>query len=387
MPLFEDFQRDYIGYKEPHERIYSFLNRSGRPEYDQVRSVLDLWFHDIPKDYQNALKTSFCAGNGQHLGAFFEIYCHALLKKQGFSVRLQQVVDQTYGNPIDFLAQTSDIPLFYLEATVASDSDNSSKSWEQLNQLRKALNALKEPSFRIILKVEQESNQLPVSEICKKIHQWLETLDPNEVPQNAGTPDRNTRLRYLWKYNGWHIDFIAVPRPLEERGQEKETVLYESSSSGKWSGTQNTLYRKLEEKAKKYGVLQLPYIIAVDVLSLDSIGCDIDEVFFGQEIVLIDPGSGTMTQTRSPFRLKRPSRENGFWIGQERKLRNQQVSAVLLIDELMPWSFARKTSLLWHNPWAEKPLHLDVWQGPQMVLSEDGSQWLQHEGKSDWRLP
>lgn len=386
MQLFEEFQRDDMGYREPNERIYSFLNRSGRSEYKHTRRVLNSWFRDIPETYQKALKTSFCAGDRQHLGAFFEIYCHALLKKQGFSVDLQQVVDQTYGNPIDFLAKTLEASLFYLEATVASDSDNSSRSQEQLNHLRKALNALKELPFRLTLEIEQESNHLPVSKICKEIRQWLETLDPDEVSQNEGMPDRDTRPRYSWKHDGWHIDFIALPRPLEEKDQGRETVFYESSS-GKWSGARNALHRKLEEKAKKYGSLQLPYIIAVDVLSSDSLGCDVDEVFFGQEIVLIDPESGTMTQTRSPFRPKRPSRENGFWIGQEERLRNQQVSAVLIINELMPWSFARKTSLLWHNPWAEKPLNLNIWQGPQMVLDEDRSQWLLHEGKSDWRLP
>jgi len=285
------------------------------------------------------------------------------------------------------LAQTSDIPLFYLEATVASDSDNSLKSQGQLSLLWEALNDLKEPFFQIILEIHRESNYLRIPKICKEIHQWLLTLNPDEVSQKEGLPDRDMRPYYSWMHDGWHIDFIAISRPPEERNQGGETVFYSFSSYEKWNETQNSLSRKLDEKAKKYGVLQLPYIIAVDILALNSIGRDLNEVFFGQDIVLIDPESGATMQTRSPFHPKRPSREDGFWIGQGRRLRNKQVSAVLLIDELMPWSFTRKTSLLWHNPWAEKPLNLEVWQGPQMVLDENRSQWLRHEGKSDWRLP
>jgi hypothetical protein len=385
--LFEEFQRNDMEYRKPNERIYSFLNRSGHSEYEQTRRVLESWFGDIPEAYQKALRTSFCAGDRQHLGAFFEIYCHALLKKQGFLVDLQQVVDQTYGNPIDFLVRAEDLPLFYLEATVASDSDKSFTSHEQVNQLWKALNDLKGSSFQIILEIHHEASHLPFRKICNEIHQWLSTLDPNEASRTKDLLGPDSRPRCSWKQDGWHIDFIAIPRPLEERNQEDETVLYTFSSHGKWSETQNSLSRKLDEKAKKYGTLQLPYIIAVDVLALDSMGRDLNEVFFGQDLMLIDPDSGAMTQTRSTFHPGRPSRENGFWIGQGGRLRNQQVSAVLLVDELMPWSFARKTPLLWHNPWAEKPLNFDIWPGPQMLLNEEKSEWLRHEGQSECRLP
>jgi len=156
--LFEDMQRTYIGDKEPRESIYTFLNRSARPEYERVRGVLEMWFRNIPETFRNALRTSFCSGDQQHLGAFFEIYCHTLLKKQGFSVSLQEVVDQTNGNPVDFLVRASNIPLFYLEATVALDSEDTLKSQRHLHQLLEALNTLSEPFFQIILEVRQVSS-------------------------------------------------------------------------------------------------------------------------------------------------------------------------------------------------------------------------------------
>ena len=58
--------------------------------------------------------------------------------------------------------------------------------------------------------------------------------------------------------------------------------------------------------------------------------------------------------------------ENGLWFARSGP-RNRQVSAVLLVDELMPWAIAHKTPVLWHNPWAQKPLVLNLWQGPQML--------------------
>jgi hypothetical protein len=62
----------------------------------------------------------------------------------------------------------------------------------------------------------------------------------------------------------------------------------------------------------------------------------------------------------------RPYSEKGLWFAQGGP-RNRKVSAVLLVDELMPWSVAHKTPILWHNPWAERPLTPNLWQGPQMI--------------------
>ncbi len=388
MQLFDDFQRTYMGYQDPHESIYAFLKRSARPEYEQVRNVLESWFRDIPNDSHYALQRSFRSDDQRHLGAFFEIYCHTLLKKQNFSVDLQQVVDQTSGNPIDFLARTSESPLFYLEATVALDSGNSLKSQRHLHQLKEALNTLNEPFFRIILEVKQESRySLPARQIRNEIHQWLQTLDPDEISQKESTQGHDSMPYCSWLRDEWNIVFIAIPRPREERGQAGETVLYEISA-GRWNEGQNGLRRTLEDKADKYGTFQLPFVIAVDVLALNAIGCDLEEVFFGQDVVLVNLESDEAFSTRSPLLPNRPYDENGFWLAR-RGPRNQQVSAVLLIDELIPWSLAHRTPILWHNPWAEKPLSPDIWQGPQMLQDPANMvsvQWSLKNGKKGGEL-
>jgi hypothetical protein len=390
MQLFEDFQREYMGYREPNEQIYSFLNRSGLPKYEQTRQVLNSWFCDIPEIYQKALKTSFCSGDKQHLGAFFEIYCHALLKKQGVGVDLQQVVDQTHGNPIDFLVKSSAAPLFYLEATVAADSDTATSSQKILGQLCETLNALKEPNFQLRLKVECESTRsLPTARIRTDIHNWLKKLDPNEIARKERTLSDRDKSYCYYEHDGWKIIFIAVSKPIDTKEKRRNTVLSLSPLKARWHENQNSLRNALESKAKKYGNFSLPYVIAIDILALDSLLCDIDDVLLGQEIALYNKQTGgELTLTRSPFLCDRPFSENGFWLARK-GARNKHVSAVLLVNELMPWSIVQHPPIpeLWHNPWAEKPLDLNIWQGPQMVFDEDSSQWLRHEGNSDCQLP
>ena len=41
MKLFDDSVRTYEGLREPQESIYSILNRSARPEYEETRSLLE----------------------------------------------------------------------------------------------------------------------------------------------------------------------------------------------------------------------------------------------------------------------------------------------------------------------------------------------------------
>ena len=122
-------------------------------------------------------------------------------------------------------------------------------------------------------------------------------------------------------------------------------------------------------------------------LAIDSLGCDIGEVLFGKEVALFDTQSEEVTLTRSPLLPNRPRIENGLWFAR-RGPRNQQVSAVLLVDELMPWAIAHKTPILWHNPWAEKPLDHELWQGPQMKpdMSASPPQMRYREGKEAFEI-
>jgi len=285
------------------------------------------------------------------------------------------------GRPVDFLASSTEAPLFCLEATLAADSDSFSTSQRLLWQLQDALNQLDEPLFQVSLEVEREStSSLPTTQIRAAIHRWLQTLDPNEVARKK----YKDHPSYYWERDGWKITFFAIPRPVEKRGEHGNTVLFQFSNP-QWVSPQNTVSNALESKADRYGELQLPYIIAVDMVAAYAFGCDIGRALFGQEVFLIDTRSEEMTVTRSPLLPDRPSEENGLWFAR-RGPRNQQVSAILLVNGLMPWSLVSDTPLLWHNPYATKPLDPDLWQGPQMIADMATLQMRRREGKEAWEI-
>lgn len=148
MNLFDNSIRTYEGIRESRESIYHFLNRSARPEYEETRNLLEKWFQDYPEPYNLELsKRIYSKLDEDHLGAFFELYCYAWLHYQGFVAKPQQIVDVTKGNPIDFLVQSADTPLFYLEATVAMEVNTTAVSHRMLRELWNRLDTLQEPNF------------------------------------------------------------------------------------------------------------------------------------------------------------------------------------------------------------------------------------------------
>ncbi len=367
MKLFDDSVRTYEGLREPRESIYQFLNRSARLEYEETRNLLERWFQDYPEPYKLNLSKEFRSKpDKQHLGAFFELYCYSLLRVQGFDIKPQQVVDKMKGYPVDFLIKSVDTPLLYLEATVAADSDKASISQKILWQLYDALSTINEPNFLIEINVELESTHiLPIKKMRSDLQGWLQKLDFNEIIRKRTALEHDDLSHCSYEHHGWKIVFYAIPQPLDRQGQANKTVVYQLSEAREVEA-ENSLRDALETKAKKYGNFELPYVIAVDVLATDSFGTDIGEILFGKEVILFDRQLEEFSLTRSPLLPDRPSEENGFWRARKRA-RNQQVSAVLLVDELMPWSVARITPVLWHNPWAERPLDPNIWQGPQMI--------------------
>ncbi len=61
MNLFDTGDRSYLGWQEPFESSYAFLNRSARLPLAKAREVLEGWFQDYPTHNQEKLSKNFCS--------------------------------------------------------------------------------------------------------------------------------------------------------------------------------------------------------------------------------------------------------------------------------------------------------------------------------------
>ncbi len=78
--LFNNRARNDLRFKRNDDSYYQFLNLSGQRPMQEVREILDTWYDKFP-EFQNQQWLSRFRSNKEpdHLAAFFEIYCRALL--------------------------------------------------------------------------------------------------------------------------------------------------------------------------------------------------------------------------------------------------------------------------------------------------------------------
>jgi hypothetical protein len=114
--------------------------------------------------------------------------------------------------------------------------------------------------------------------------------------------------------------------------------------------THDDIRTAVEGKATKYGALELPLVVAVNIM--DDF-CEYDDVWnalFGEEqLVAIRQADGQWQDEWGP---RVP---NGAWRGRSGP-RNTLVSAVVVTHQLSPSNLRTHAVELIHNPWATHPL-------------------------------
>jgi len=127
-------------------------------------------------------------------------------------------------------------------------------------------------------------------------------------------------------------------------------------------------------KASKYGHLDVPFIIAVNLKDqLNYFGpddwIDVQNALLGDEICLVSVMTNGSTVSRNC------RNGNGAWWGPDGP-RHTQVSALLLACGLGPWSIASETPVVVHHPRAKMPLSAGLLPLPKAFLD---LQWPRNE--------
>ena len=379
--LFDKMDRDYTGPALYAEPMFNYLNRSARLECERIRNLLEQWFKYFPSEVQDELRARFRSKDDrQHLAAFFELYLHELLSKSGFSVEIHPTVSNRATHP-DFKVLKYGNPLFYLEATLAalSDSDTSAKARE--NQVYDTLNRMKSPNFFIGVKVRgAPTTNPPGAKMRSFLKDKLSNLNPDVVAKQFEQGGLEALPHWDWEHDGWQITFFPIPKKPEARGKPGVRPIGLQMQGVRFLTPHLGIRKSIQDKATKYGELDLPYIVAINVI--DEFGADdidISNALFGEEqVTIIFRGNELIGQ--------RPGRKpNGAWYGPGGP-QNRRVSATLVSINLSPWNIAKVTPFLWHNPWASRTLASDIWPLPQLIPDLKNNRLDKYDGKNSWQL-
>ncbi len=331
MLLFESGERtnDRPGrYGEPE---FSYIDQAARPAMAAFRQMANEWFSRLSDSEKADVRGRFQSEGYQHSSAFWELYLHELLTRTGYSLKPHPQRSEVKSRP-DFLVSDARAPLFYLEATLGgvpsvSDAGGAARK----NQVYNAINSLKSPDFFLELRIRGAPATPPSgARLRRDLTKWLGSLDFPTIDALFKANTLDEIPRYEWSHEGWNILFRPIPKSPKSRGQPRTRPIGMMVPEARYLATHVDLREALENKSKKYGKLDLPYVVAVNMFAMHCDLIDIMNALFGQETCVVFESAGGKLDSR-PGERKR----NGFWFG-PRGARNSEVSGVVVTVNLSP---------------------------------------------------
>ena len=225
---------------------------------------------------------------------------------------------------------------------MSDESREEAAERRQEDRIYDALNELESPNFFLSMQVHERCAQAPSARRMRGfLASRLGDLDPD-----GPVPER-------WDYagEGWRISFQALAKSAAGRGKPGLRPLGILPMRTKWINTRGAIKKEIAGKATRYGTLDRPFVIALNVTS--EWGCDDDDVV----TALFGTVSETFRQTENGVESIGIRREpDGVWQGPKGP-RNTRNSAVLVVKDVQPWNVPQAQMRLYLNPHAQHPLN------------------------------
>jgi hypothetical protein len=353
-----------------------YLNRSARPSMTRIRALLEIWFNDYPPDAQAELVTRFRSLDDiQHRSAFFELYLHALLSRLGFQVLAHPEIPDCNNQP-DFLVLRDQNPITYLEATLATGPSQETAADKRENVVYETIDKMNSPNFWVGVKVDSSTAVAPPGRKWRgQLERWLAGIDPDAIGEQLKVGGLEVLPLITLSDAGWNVEFQAIPKSPAARGERGVRPLglynfgFQELTLDEW------VKNAIREKATRYGNLSVPYLIAINILSIFS-NDDfmIANALFGKEGITfyrLPDGGFDDKLSRTP---------NGAFWGPKGP-QNTRVSGVIICNDLSSGGIAKVRPILWHNPWATHPIDVTLWPLPQWILNDDKTRIVPKPGR------
>jgi hypothetical protein len=203
----------------------------------------------------------------------------------------------------------------------------------------------------------------PARKLKNELQRWLSQLDADSISRAIEANGRSSFPRHNFEHDGWRIEFFAVPKSREKRGQPDIRPIGFQSSEASCISTWQAIRDAVLKKGSKYGNLSAPLVVAVNVGRFDVDEIDIMQALFGQEKVVIRVGD----------RNAEPEMQrelNGVWTSPSGP-RYRRVSGVLIAPDVHPWTIVTRSIRLYHNPWANYVITGPICSLPQAVPQDN----------------
>lgn len=236
----------------PHRQtLAQRLAAAGTVSESRVRWLVESWFAHLPPPEQADVRSRFWARDQRlALAAFWELYLHELLLRLGCQAIAHPSLHHCGRRP-DFLV-TRGAEAWYLEALVHAPPTEAWRSERRLYPLLDVLHHEVPEGFQVTLTpLELGTKTPPLRQLRAALRSWFASLDP------AGAGEWS----FVWRCQGWVVLFRAT-----SGGEPEALPARLVTASGLRSGgllSLTALQAKLQAKARRYGALTKPLLLAV----------------------------------------------------------------------------------------------------------------------------
>lgn len=259
--LFDDKVRNDNRYSRHLEKTYDFYDNSAKPKFVAIREMLNDWFSRYPETGKRQLKRDF--HSHQFDSAFFELFIHELFYQQGFSLTPHPTVPNSTKNP-DFLARKGELEI-YLEAKVATDKSNDQRTLEnKLGAIYDELQKLTSSTYLVEIEdiIFKSNKQAKLSKFRNFFQKWLNEC---HLKQSVLYNDVDDHGDQCFSYSDddikislrAHVGIIMDGHPI---------LNYLGGSF--CGGCEEALTAAIRDKGSKYGQLDKPYIICINMIGI-----------------------------------------------------------------------------------------------------------------------
>lgn len=285
--LFDDFVRTDANRAHPADEGFAWWNRSARPEVEAMRSELEHWFgRYCPADAARLRREFRMKRRPQHLGALFELFIHEQLLLAGFEVECQVDLPGVPTKP-DFLVRLAGRDVFYIEAKTKLDTSEAAAQEKRLRAVLEHVRSLPSHGFFVTASGQGHlSRSVETGSLRRALEEWLLALDYEQEAELARTFQPSSRLTCKWQADGLRLTFRATPMPKGEGPLPKTSLGFILPSGCQIVTTDSEIAGAVAEKARRYGELGLPYLIAVNLMDISVERGDVEsgfEMAFGFE--------------------------------------------------------------------------------------------------------
>jgi len=371
MPLFSHRQRNDPS-PQRMESAYALLDRVDDPVFERVRTLVEEWFAHYPEvEEKRNLRGRLVSGDDRHfVSAFWELYLHEVYMQLGFDVEeVEPAVPGSTKRP-DFLLRRG-MTRFYLEAVTLGETGEEIKKSRLLDAIEQSLNKVESDDFFLLFGVETYGEDSPSARRLRPaLEKWLASLDWDDVRRAHDADPFSNLPEKPWQEGDWVFSFRALPKSVELRGRPDVRPVGMGPIRARYVDDRDAIVHVSNRKAKRYGQLDLPFVLAVNVNRITGDQRDFNAALFGQEAIRpVSPNSDEWEPVRRP---------NGLWFG-PRGFRNGQVTAVLGALRLHAWTVARDQPQLWVHPDASSPGD-DLGPWDRYEVDREAAELIRHAG-------